>query len=232
MATKKKYKKSDGKEAYRLWYEFLKRGLADKSTKVNKSLYKEWGDIENTHFRIFWEQMGDKLLANPSVELLNKSNTKGTLSISVPMSLNPTQAANELRALLIQHYKDIRHKPKAEKRFALAEGKEMKVSTYRAYLRTYDIWNKLIANNKEATARDLLKEVRIFYLARTEKYARTNRRVEGIPPALLHGMSINPHTGKQVKCSGEEKEAVRAIKRYLELAHKTIANVAIGKFPN
>ena len=42
MATKKKYKKSDGKEAYRLWYEFLKRALADKKVRVNKAFYKEW----------------------------------------------------------------------------------------------------------------------------------------------------------------------------------------------
>ena len=109
----------------------------------------------------------------------------------------------------------------------------MKVSTYRAYLRTYDIWQKLLANgNKEASGKELLKEVRLFYLARTEKYGRTNRKVEGIPAALLNGMTTNPLTGKQVNYSGEEKEAIRAIKRYLDMANKTIANVAVGKFPN
>ena len=233
MATKKKYKKSDGKEAYRLWYEFLKRALTDKKVKVNKAFYKEWGDVENTHFRIFWERMGDKLLASPHVELTSKGAVKGKVAVSVPMSLTPTQAANELRELLIEHYEDIKHTPKLERSFALAEGKEMKVSTYRAYLRTYDIWQKLLANgNKEASGKELLREVRLFYLARTEKYGRTNRKVEGIPAALLNGMTVNPLTGKQANYSGEEKEAIRAIKRYLDIANKTIANVAVGKFPN
>ena len=45
-------------------------------------------------------------------------------------------------------------------------------------------------------------------------------------------MTTNPFTGKQVNYSGEEKEAIRAIKRYLNMANKTIANVAVGKFPN
>ena len=233
MATKKKYKKSDGKEAYRLWYEFLKRALTDKKVKVNKAFYKTWGDVENTHFRIFWESMGDKLLASPHVTLVSKHSVKGNVAVSVPMSLTPTQAANELRELLIKHYEDIKHTPKLERSFALAEGSEMKVSTYRAYLRTYDIWQKLLANgNKEATSKQLLNEVRLFYLARSEKYARTNRKVESIPAALLNGMTTNPFTGKQVNYSGEEKEAIRAIKRYLNMANKTIANVAVGKFPN
>ena len=233
MATKKKYKKSDGKEAYRLWYEFLKRALNDKKTKVNKTLYKEWGDIENTHFRIFWERLGEQLLSSPHVEIANKSNTKSNLIVSVPTSLTPTQASNELRELLIEHYRDIKHTPKIEKGFALSEGKEMKVSNYRAYLRTYDIWLKLtIANSKEPSSKELLNEVRLFFLSRTEKYGKTNRKVEGIPSALLNGMTINPLTHKQANYGGEEREAIRAIKRYLDMARKTIANVAIGKFPN
>lgn len=233
MAIKKKYKKSDGKEAYRLWYEFLKRAYADKTIRVKKAIYADWGDIENTHFRIFWERMGDKLLDSPSVELAGKKASNKCLNISVPLSLTPTQAANELRTLLIEHYKDIKHIPKIEKGFALSEGKEMKVSNYRAYLRTYDIWLKLtVSNSKEPSSKELLNEVRLFFLARTEKYGRTNRRVEGIPSALLNGMTINPLTGKQVNYGGEEREAIRAIKRYLDMAHKTIANVAIGKFPN
>lgn len=233
MSTKKKYKKSDGKEAYRLWYEFLKRALAEEKLKVNKAFYKEWGDVKNTHFKLFWERMGDKLLASPHVEFANKKNVKECVAISVPLALTPTQAANELRELLMEYYKGIKHVPKPERGYALAEGKEMKVSVYRAYLRTYDIWLKLkTPENISVSPKDLLREVRIFYLARTEKYARTNRKVEGIPAALLNGMTINPLTGRQVNYSGEEKEAVRAIKRYLEMAHKTLANVAVGRFPS
>ena len=230
--ARKKYKKSDGKEAYRLWYEFLRRALDDKTIKVNTSFYKEWGDVQNTHFRVFWERMGDQLLGSQHVELAEAKLPNNVINISVPMSLTPTQAAAELRALLVAHYKFIKHTPKAVRTFAVSAGSEIKPSTYRAYLRTYDIWQKLKAINNEATAQDLLREVRLFYLARTEKYGRTNRKVEGIPAALLNGMTINPLSGKKVNYGGEEKEATRAIKRYLDMAHRTIASVAIGKFPN
>ncbi len=232
MATKKQYKKSDGKEAFRLWFEFLKRAIQDKSVKINKSFYKEWGDIENTKFNDFWAANGDMLAAKKHVELANNKITEDCLLVSVPLDLTPTQAANELRALLMEHYKSIKHKSIIRREYSINAHTEIKVSSYRAYLHTYDAQQRLLENNSAVTIKELLEEVRRFYLARTEKWSKSKRKVESIPAPLLLGMKVNPVTGKVVNYSGEEKEAVRAVKRYLVMANQIIANVAIGKFPN
>jgi hypothetical protein len=233
MTTTKTTTKSNGREAYRLWYEFLKRALSDKNIIIDRDFYNEWGEIENTNFKVFWQQMGDRLLSSQHLVLGNeKQNGSAVINIQVPMSLTPTQAANELRALLIEYYEKIKHTPKAERSYAISDGSEIKVSNYRAYLRAYDIKKKLLEKERrDVTNLEVLNELRIFYLKRTAMYAKTNRKVESMPIALRNGMSINPLTNENVNYGGEQKEAVRAVKRYLEMANSIIKNVAIGKFP-
>ena len=42
--------RSTGKEAIRLWFEFLKRAYLAGDVKVNANYYKAWGDAATTKF--------------------------------------------------------------------------------------------------------------------------------------------------------------------------------------
>ena len=256
-STKVKKKRSTSKEAYRLWFEFLKRAYTTPNLKVDTAYYEKWGDVANTKFEHWWKAIGSELF-NPKVtgvELATDGKPNSDcLLVSVPKSLTPTQSANALRSMLMQHYAAIGHKPHTERTFALTEGAEIKVSAFRSYLHTYDAYQRVLArgaaeginrtgtrdeNGKKiegselaVTGKELLNEVRVFYLKRTERWKNTKKRVEGLPTALANGMTVNPVTQQVVNYGGEESSALKAVKRYLTIASKLIANAATGKFPS
>jgi len=141
------------------------------------------------------------------VELVAKVEAdKDAVFSRIPKSHTPTRAANELRRLLLAHYKETGHKPTLERSYALTEGKELKVVNVRAYLHTYDIHKELVSNSK--------------------------RRVDGLPTALINGMAVNPVTGKRMAMEASDNSgALRAVRRYLTVAEKLIANAAKGDWP-
>lgn len=246
------------KESYRLWFEFLKRAYRTPGLSVSASAYAGWGDVAGTPFDRWWRDGGRHLLIpRTRVALLPEaagSRLAQHIGVAIPLSLTPTQAANELRALLIEHYGSIGHVPKPARRFTLTEGAEIKVAAFRAYLHTYDAYLRVLERGADGTTKnrtgtrdkagrtiagsalpvsgkDLLEEVRRFYLARTNRWKGTRRVVEGLPPALVHGMTINPVTGQTVNYSGDESAALRTVKRYFVSAQRLVNNAARGEFP-
>jgi hypothetical protein len=244
------------KESYRLWFEFLRRAYKTPGLAVDGDVYGCWGDVAGTSFDTWWRDGGRELLVpRTRVSLIDKDALpQQHIGIAVPLSLTPTQAANELRALLIQHYAETGHVPKPARRFTLTEGAEIKVAAFRAYLHTYDAYLRILERgaDKAATNRtgkrdksgrtidgsalpvsgkEMLGEVRRFYLARTERWRHTRRTVEGLPLALAHGMTVNPVTGQTVNYAGDESAALRTVKRYFVSAQRLVQNAAKGEFP-
>ena len=248
------------KEGFRLWFECLNRAAKNPFFTVDEAYYKQWGEWRGVKFDLWWQKTGKVLLA-PSTNNVAIATTATTnennLLLSVPKSLTPTQAANEVRALLIQHYTDIKHTPIKQQTYALTEGAEMRLPVVRSYLHTYDAYQRLLANsvNKKrdnvinrtgrrdsegkkiagselaVSGKELLNEVRVFYLTRTERWKNTKRRVEHLPSSLTNGMTVNPVTKEVVNYGGVESSALRAVKRYLDSANNLIANAARGEFP-
>ncbi len=249
------------KEAFRLWFECLIRAANNPQFTINTAYYKEWGDWRQLSFNEWWGTVGKALLIAPAdavaLTTSQEANSSGNLIVSVPMSLTPTQAANELRALLMAHYAAAKHTPQKRQSYALTEGAEMKQTVVRSYLHTYDAYLRLVerarvmpvnssinrTSKRDADKRtiagsglavsgkELLHEVRLFYLTRTERWKHTKRQVDGLPSALMNGMTVNPATNQKVDYGGDESSALKAVKRYLESANKLIANAAAGNFP-
>ena len=226
--------RATGKEAIRLWFEFLKRATSTPNLKVNNKYYEGWGDYANTKFETWWKINGDALFPRTNVEIAKRylSNAE-VVQLSVPMSLTPTAAANQVRDLLIAHYKTIGHQPKPRRHYQLTEGAEIKVSALRAYLHTYDIHQKLLANSssQKVPAKVVLAEVRRFYLARSAKWKHTKRKVESLPMALAGDVEYD-QINDVVKTLGSDVGAERAIRRYLQIADKLINAAALGDFPS
>ena len=210
-------KKSDSKEAYRLWYEFLRRAITYKRDTVNMGRYAAWQDVADKAFDTWWRETGLALLARGRVALVANADLpdKNCVLVSVPLSLTPTDAAHHLRKLLLEHYKVIRHTPTAEHGIALTEGKEIKVQSFRAYLRTYDAYQQLAtAGDGAVTMTPLLRAVREAYVKKLKRWPKSDR----LPTALAD---------TKENYSG----ALKAIRRYLTNAETIVANVAKGDFP-
>ena len=232
-------RRSQSKEAIRLWFECLKRAQS-KKLRINRRYYSDWGDWKSQKFEHWWPQIGKSLFGRSFVGLVDSTQAaeheadRQSFLVRIPKSHTPTQAANEVRSLLLDHYKAIGHTPKLERGYTLTEGKELKVVNVRAYLHTYDIHEELLAQNEvgKVSSTELLEAVRIFYLKRTEKWRNSKRRVDGLPTALINGMAVNPVTGKRMAMEASDNSgALRAVRRYLTVADKLIANAAKGYWP-
>ena len=226
--------KASGKEAIRLWFEFLKRAYQAEHFKINATYYQPWGDVKNTKFETWWKTNADHLFPNRKVEITKRYlSDAAVVNVSIPIVLTPTEAAAQLRKLLIEHYDAIDHKPKPQRMFTLTEGAEVKVSALRAYLATYDANQKLIAHGQmtRVPAKLLLEEVRRFYLARTHRWQHTKRKVEVLPMALAGAVTYEATTDT-VSSSSDDVSAERAVRRYLAIANNLVEAAARGDFPS
>jgi hypothetical protein len=227
--------KTAGREGVRLWFEFVKRAHDDKNVQVNKAFYKAWGDYQNQTFNSWWKQHAESLFPRNRVELVQRYLSDSEhVKVSVPMSLTPTQAANQLRDVLIQHYEAIGHVPRAQRAYALTQGVELRISAVRAYLHTYDCHQQLMADRGgegAVSAKDLLAGVRIFYSARTLRWQGKKRKVEALPMALAGDFTYDSST-KTVTTPKYDDTAIRNIRRYLSIAQRLVENAAKGDFPS
>jgi hypothetical protein len=226
--------RATGKEAIRLWFEFLKRAHNDDGVTVNAEYYQLWGDVVNTKFDGWWRQNAEQLFPRRKVDLMQRYlSDAGVVHIAVPIALTPTEAANQVRQLLMGHYNAIGHNPNTVRVYALTEGAEIKVSALRAYLVTYDAHQQLLEkmNSQSVPAKLLLAEVRRWYLARTERWKHAKRKVEGLPMALAGDIQYDVNTDAVIS-TGDDTSAERSIRRYLVIAKKLVAAAASGDFPS
>ena len=226
--------RTTGKEAIRLWFEFLKRAHLAEHVTVNSKYYKAWGDVATTKFETWWKAHAEELFPYRKVEVTQRYlSDDGMLNVSVPMALTPTEAAAQLRHVLMEHYDSIGHTPKPQRVYALTEGAEIKVSALRAYLATYDANQTLSAalHMQRVPAKLLLAEVRRVYMARSHRWKHTKRKVEGLPMALTGDVNYDA-TEDSVSSKSDDVSAERAVRRYLAIANNLVAAAALGDFPS
>lgn len=226
--------RTTGKEAIRLWFEFLKRAHLAEHVKVNSKYYKAWGDVATTKFDTWWKAHAEQLFPYKKVQITQRYlSDDAVLNVSVPMALTPTEAAAQLRHVLMEHYQAIAHTPKPQRVYALTEGAEIKVSALRAYLVTYDANQQLLAalHMQRVPAKLLLAEVRRVYMARSHKWKHTKRKVEGLPSALAGDIDYDA-VNHSVSSSSDDVSAERAVRRYLAIANNLVTAAACGDFPS
>lgn len=226
--------RSTGKEAIRLWFEFLKRAYLADDVKVNAKYYQAWGDVVNTKFDAWWKEKAEQLFPYRKVEISQRYlSYAGVLNVSIPIALTPTAAADQLRHVLIEYYKVIDHNPKPQRVYEITPGAEIKVSPLRAYLATYDANQRLMATLQleRVPAKLLLAEVRRVYMARSHKWKLTKRKVEGLSMALTGDIDYVSETDTVV-ARGSDVSAERAVRRYLAIANNLVRAAARGDFPS
>jgi hypothetical protein len=232
MATTNKPKRprAQSREAYRLWFEFLRRAIAEDKSKVRLDLYKEWGDVTAyKSFDAWWRDVGSKVInLHPlAIELVTEGKADDqTYLLRVPKTMTSTEIGNEVRQFLIAHG----HEPHKGSTLQVTMGKEIRPQTYRAYLHTYDLQRKLeeASGGQVVKRKDLLVAVRKFYLQREQRYKNSVRAADKLPSALVTAMNRNDLNNVDVLASAV---ALNAVNRYLREANKLIDSVRQGKFP-
>jgi hypothetical protein len=225
----KKTPKHESKEAYRLWFEFLKRALAEDRSSVDLKFYAEWGNLDNSSFTKWWREVGEQVTAKPllTAELVESGSADDfSYLVRLPKSLTSTQIGNEVRKLLIE----IEHKPIKQSQIRITDGFQVRPFIYRAYLHTYDAQRRLekLSVNGKVSKKDLLIAVRKTYLAKQKRYANNIFKVDVIPPPLMgHFDPENPDDHDTLR----DRQETANVARYLSEAEKIIAAVKIGRFP-
>ena len=232
MATSnRRQNRANSKEAYRLWFEFLKRAIANPNVKVELKHYKAWGDVSKYKFDKWWKDIGSKV-----IDLDGQSNVsfaidgtieEGSYLVRIPKTLTSTDAANQVRQLLLEsNHKQVVLPSKLK----IRPGAEIRPLTYRIYLITYDIWLDLTAksDDKKVTYKQVLIAVRKFYLARATKHKNTKRRFDKLPSNLQTAMNDKNLDDVDVLASSQ---VIATISRYVKETHKIMENVAKGVFP-
>ena len=127
--------RSTGKEAIRLWFEFLKRAYLADDVKVNAKYYQAWGDVVNTKFDAWWKEKAEQLFPYRKVEISQRYlSDAGVLNVSIPIALTPTAAADQLRHVLIEYYKAIDHNPKPQRVYEITPGAEIKEVFFTSFI--------------------------------------------------------------------------------------------------
>ncbi len=230
------YAVNQGKEPYRLWFQFLKLAQQNSDFRVKKTKYTEWGDIQNVSFRKWWSDIGSKLITLGSVGV--HVTTAATCDtdiyhlVAIPRTISPTTARDQVLKLMKELVKT---EGGGSLKWKLTEGKQLKVESVRAYLHTYEAQAKLIkqalANGGKASdvkAMHVLCEVRSYYNKKKERYKNNLIPVDSMPVRLTNGGNI---TDVSLIDPDDSHEALKAVNEYLRKAKNILTNVANGEFP-
>ena len=221
--------KSQSKEAFRLWFEFLKRAIAEDPSEVDLKCYAEWGDISNYSFTKWWKEIGEgitKRNTNDAEFVSNGSADESSYLIRVPRSFTSTQIGEKVRKLLIE----ANHQPIKQSSVQLQEGLQIRPLIYRSYLHTYDENKKLekLSNDGKVSKRELLIAVRRSYLAKLKRYANNIFKVDSMPAGIIG--NFDPKNPEKFDVLAEA-QATANVAKYLREAKTIIEAVKVGRFP-
>ena len=230
------YVVNQGKEPYRLWFQFLKLAQQNSEFKVKKTKYAAWGDTQGISFDRWWKERGSKLILlggnGVHVTTAAKCDPDHYHLIAIPRTISPTTARDQVLKLMKELVKT---EGGGSLKWKLTEGKQLKVESVRAYLHTYEAKAKLIkqaeANGGKASdvkAKHVLCEVRSYYNKKKERYKNNLIPIDPMPGRLFLGGNI---TDVSLIDPDDSHEALKAVNEYLRKAQNILTNVANGEFP-
>jgi hypothetical protein len=212
------------REAYRLWFEYLRVAGDSTDKKVKSALlvsspyYAPWEMGKASKFDPWWKDHAHLFEEKYAVREMSAGelpHDPDALLIEVPLTQSPTVLTKKVKALIQEAFTrkaktERKGKTKATAYYHLTEGAEPKLDAVREMLSIYrDVYLK----NPNLRGEKLLDAVHRYYTG------RKNKRFAKIPMVLLHqGMD-------------DKARAMRNLRRYIQKAEKVVLNVARGQFP-
>ena len=212
------------REAYRLWFEYLRvahnSSLASVQAALRQSaqFYAPWGDVTNVTFNTWWKEKGQLFEDRFVVRKLSpgeQPSDPNALIVEIPLSRSPTVLTKNVKALIqdavaVRAQASKKSKMMPTSAYRLTEGAEPKLLAVREMLTVYrDVYLK----NRNLRGYPLLSKIHAFYRG------RENKRWAKVPTQLLP----DAYAGTV--------RAQRNMRRYIDKAEKIMLNVAKGQFP-
>ena len=210
------------REAYRLWFEYLRVARNSTRTQVRGALkqsapfYAPWGDISTAKFDQWWKEKASLFEEKYGVRRLSAGELPSnpeSLIVEIPLSRSATVLLKDVKPLIQEAFATQARAFKKSKKvptsvYRLTEGAEPKLLAVREMLTVYrDVYLK----NKDLRGTDLLDKVHALYLGR--------KRRAKVPTPLLPDKY------------GDKSVAMRNMRRYITKAQRVMLNVANGQFP-
>lgn len=216
------------REAYRLWFEFLRLAKASNDARVKAALgksrefYEPWGEVTAVKFNDWWTAHGHLFEERLAVRRLahgEQPSDPKSLLIEVPLTMAPTKLIQAVKTIIEDASAEERrqvvkrkNKTAATASYRLTEGAEPKLVAIREMLTVYrDVY---LANPKRR-GHELLQAVHQHYTSRRQK------KWQKIPLPLMADMD---DTMRVIT-------AQRNLRRYITNAEQVLLNVASGSFP-
>jgi hypothetical protein len=148
-------------EPYRLWFEYLKSALADKTIEVDHAYYAPWGDVPNLTFAQWWGKNWRSIFAVKArkVAVLDGSVHSGpdSLLLRIPLSGSTDALMKQVRSILAKYeIVDGGVVGQEQGQFKLVEGYQKgflnNLDRTRRYLRLYQFWLKHADKGKATLA--------------------------------------------------------------------------------
>lgn len=220
---------TDGREAYRLWFEFLKiaRASADKEVcdalKESRDYYAAWDMDHADRFEPWWKAHTHLFRERYFIRELSPGEMPKdpkALVLEIPLIHSPTVTSEEVAKIVAEAYKKIERKNTKTKKTAsahykLTEGSEPRTDKLRILLNIYrEVYQKTFdAKGNPLKGKRLIDEVRKYKNTASEK----NRK--------------NLGWLDQASTEADDSRAQRNLRRDIGKVRKIILNVARGEFP-
>jgi hypothetical protein len=211
------------REAYRLWFEYLRVALRSSNQKVREVLkrsapyYAPWGDISNVKFDQWWKDKAHLFEEEYAVRRLGhgeKPTDRSNLLLEIPLSQPRTKVIKQIREL-VREASSLQKKSRTRKnrptsQYRLTRGAEPRLLALREMLTVY---RAVYLKNRGLRGVKLLEKVHEYYLGRKNKYRAK------VPQPLIP----DKYDDRTV--------ALRNMRRYITKAERVMLNVANGEFP-
>ena len=202
----------------RLWFEFYKLALKDKSLKDNikksNDYYKSWGKVDNKQFDSWFKEKGHLFALTKIKEIKDKpKNLEATIHLSIPINQPVTTILKELKDIILQKQKTV---TPVTYEFTKDKTKIKGSSLYDIQLiyTLYIDWKKPPINHE--------------FITKVIKWFRSRNRSQWVPLVLQTYESDNNIVNKYTKYTDNY---IRQIRRYIKQGEAIINSVSLGKFP-
>ena len=212
------------REAFRLWFEYLKIARLSTDTKVKSALvvyepyYRPWEMDKADKFDPWWKVHGHLFEEKFAVRELKAGEAPldpEALLVEIPLTQSPTILTKKVKAIIQAAFEahertERKGKKKPTAYYRLTEGSEPKLDAVREMLSVYrDVHLK----NPRLKGEKLLDATHQYYLG------RKNKKWAKVPMALMYDTD------------GDKIRAMRNLRRYIQKAEQVVLNVARGQFP-
>ena len=231
-STNEKKPLAGRKEAFRLWFEYLRLAQQSKLDKVKKALllsepyYRSWDMDPNIKFDAWWKTHAQLFEEKHVVRVLkatDKPIDRNALIIEVPLTMTTTMLMKQIRSVVKAEMSadkklSVKGRKKASSNYYLTIGSEPKLDAVREMLTVY---REVYLKKPNLRGEKLYQATQEYYLR------RKSTKLAKIPIALMHDTG----NGRNIGEGRDYTRVLRNLRRYIQKSEKIMLNVAKGQFP-